>query len=323
LQNWLIREVEQYKQLMIVKHLTILLFLLPIYLKAQDNKIQILYDAFGKEVKGTTFDWGFSALISYKGKTILFDAGNNADIFGQNANALGVDLKKVDFAVLSHRHFDHASGFDHLLKVNPSVKLYLPYDWTLGPPYEGNVQGWSPELTEDLPPEQKYFMGRTTKYKGKTTGRFWGANAEFINKSKEISPGITLIFTRSPLLGDWSKYPPNEDEPRMSSMPELSLALNTENGQILIVGCSHSKVKEIVKETRDFLKKEIDLVTGGFHLLPYKSDYISNLANEMKNQLHVKRVAPAHCTGQLAFKIFSDVYGENYLFGGLGSEIRF
>ncbi|WP_332635183.1 hypothetical protein, partial [Halalkalibacter flavus] len=86
--------------------------------------------------------------------------------------------------------------------------------------------------------------------------------AEFINKSKEISPGITLIFTRSPLLGDWSKYPPNEDEPRMSSMPELSLALNTDNGQIVIVGCSHSKVKEIVKETNDFLKKEIDLVTG-------------------------------------------------------------
>jgi len=45
---------------MIMKYLTILLFLLPIYLKAQDNKIQILYDAFGKEVKGTTFDWGFS-----------------------------------------------------------------------------------------------------------------------------------------------------------------------------------------------------------------------------------------------------------------------
>ncbi|MCH6559887.1 hypothetical protein IH799_05970 [candidate division KSB1 bacterium] len=57
--------------------------------------------------------------------------------------------------------------------------------------------------------------------------------------------------------------------------------------------------------------------------MPYKSDYIPNLAKEMKNQLQVKRVAPAHCTGQLAFKIFSDVYGENYLFGGLGSEIRF
>ncbi|NIR46978.1 MBL fold metallo-hydrolase, partial [candidate division KSB1 bacterium] len=249
--------------------------------------------------------------------------GNNADTFAENVKALNVDLTKIDIAVLSHRHFDHASGFDHLLKVNPEVKLYLPFDWTLGPPYDGDVSGRSTELTEDLPPEQKYFMGKTTKFKGKTTGRFWRANAEFVNRTKEIAPGVTLIFTRSALLGDWSKYPPHDEDPRMTGMPELSLALYTKKGEILVVGCSHSGVEEIVRQTKDFLKREIDLITGGFHLMPYKLEYVSDLASELRDDLDVGRVAPAHCTGELAFKIFKEIYGRNYLISGLGTVINF
>jgi 7,8-dihydropterin-6-yl-methyl-4-(beta-D-ribofuranosyl)aminobenzene 5'-phosphate synthase len=83
------------------------------------NRILSLYDAFGKELPGVTQDWGFSCLIDYEGKHILFDAGLNADIFAQNVKALGVDLGKIDFAIGSHAHPDHLSGFDHLLKVNP------------------------------------------------------------------------------------------------------------------------------------------------------------------------------------------------------------
>ena len=67
------------------------------------NRITILYDAFGKS-SPLKKDWGFSAFIEYDGKRILFDTGNNADTFGQNVKALGIDLKKLDFAVISHRH---------------------------------------------------------------------------------------------------------------------------------------------------------------------------------------------------------------------------
>jgi glyoxylase-like metal-dependent hydrolase (beta-lactamase superfamily II) len=79
---------------------------------ADQNSILNLYDAFGYQKRGTILDWGFSALVHYNGKTILFDTGNNADTFEHNVKALGVDLSQVDIAVLSHRHFDHISGFD-------------------------------------------------------------------------------------------------------------------------------------------------------------------------------------------------------------------
>ena len=57
-------------------------------------EITILYDAFGKP-SAMTKDWGFSALIEYRGKRILFDTGNNADIFARNVRALGIDLRRL------------------------------------------------------------------------------------------------------------------------------------------------------------------------------------------------------------------------------------
>ena len=72
-------------------------------------QITVLYDAFG----GTSTmkkDWGFAALIEYGGKRILFDTGNNADIFAHNIDAKGIDLKQLDFAVVSHRHGDHMAA---------------------------------------------------------------------------------------------------------------------------------------------------------------------------------------------------------------------
>ena len=99
----------------------------PAYPQSSTGQITVLYDAFGK-TSTMTKDWGFSALIEYGGKRILFDTGNNADIFAHNVEAKGIDLKQLDFAVVSHRHGDHTSGLNHLLKINPGVKIYAPQE---------------------------------------------------------------------------------------------------------------------------------------------------------------------------------------------------
>jgi 7,8-dihydropterin-6-yl-methyl-4-(beta-D-ribofuranosyl)aminobenzene 5'-phosphate synthase len=89
------------------------------------NRVTILYDFFGKSPT-LTMDWGFAALVEYGGKRILFDTGNNAQIFEHNVKAAGIDLQKLDFVVMSHRHGDHMGGLAYLLKVNPTVKIYAP-----------------------------------------------------------------------------------------------------------------------------------------------------------------------------------------------------
>src|SRR5881397_348979 len=99
----------------------------PSAVSADPSKAQItvLYDAFGK-ASAMQKDWGYAALIDYGGKRILFDTGNNPDILALNAKAKDVDLSRLDFVVMSHRHGDHMGGIAYLLSVNPKVKIYAP-----------------------------------------------------------------------------------------------------------------------------------------------------------------------------------------------------
>jgi 7,8-dihydropterin-6-yl-methyl-4-(beta-D-ribofuranosyl)aminobenzene 5'-phosphate synthase len=120
-------------------------------------QITVLYDAFGK-TSTLTKDWGFAALIEYGGKRILFDTGNNADIFAHNVEAKGVDLTQLDFAVVSHRHGDHTSGLNYLLRANPAVKIYAPQEnfGVFGAALPGSFY----RRNDQLPTDMRYFDGK-------------------------------------------------------------------------------------------------------------------------------------------------------------------
>ncbi len=287
------------------------------------DRLLNLYDAFGKGVPGTTMDWGFACLVDYRGKRILFDSGMNADLFARNVEALGVDLRTVDFAVGSHAHADHVSGFDHLLRVHPTVKIYLPADFALGAPIALGVRGPVEGAEEALPPEQRYFGGGPPSRRLPSSGRFWKADVEYVSGHREVAPGITLVATDSPVLGTFSKYPPHAADPKLTGLPELSLLLASEGGDVLVVGCSHSSVDRIVQAAREHARREIGLLMGGFHLLPYGPEEIERLVRKVRDEYGVRRVAPAHCTGHLGFKAFREAYGERCHFAGLGSEVPF
>jgi len=118
--------------------------------------ITVLYDAFGK-ASAMQKDWGYAALIEYGGKRILFDTGNNPEILAQNARAKGIDLSKLDFVVMSHRHGDHMGGMAYLLNVNPKVKIYAPKEG-FGV-YGGDLPSTFYRKDSSLPPEQRYYDG--------------------------------------------------------------------------------------------------------------------------------------------------------------------
>src|SRR5262249_61028735 len=80
----------------------------------QGSRITVLYDAFGRD--GTLQrDWGYCAFVEIDGKRILFDTGNSADVLERNAKGKGIDLSRLDFVVMSHRHGDHMGGMSYLL----------------------------------------------------------------------------------------------------------------------------------------------------------------------------------------------------------------
>lgn len=288
-----------------------------------DYSILNLYDDFGRDRSGVGFDWGFSALVRYGGMTILFDAGTDDAVFRRNVAALGVDLRTVDVAILSHNHPDHTAGFDYLLEMNPSVRIYLPADPLLGGCYPFNPLGPDPGAREALPPEERYRPLSDGCAGFVSSGRFPGATVEYVGANREVAQGIHLIATRAEAQGYYSAYPPHEANPVRNGLPELSLSLSTAQGEVLVVGCSHSGVELIVRHAKSHLHRDIDLVMGGFHLLPYSADAIRETARRMHDELGVLRVAPTHCTGHIAFRLFREVYGEAYLFAGLGERITF
>lgn len=300
------------------------------YKKIEENTIINLYDAFGSNKEGMIKDFGFSCIIKFKGKTILFDSGTNADIFKNNVEALNIDLSQIDFAVASHAHFDHINGFDYLLKVNPNVKIYFPFDLFWGANIPFDISGTDSTATDSLNKRMQYFEGNYKDYHFNQTGRFWNANIEFVKENIEIEPGIRLITTSSPYMGYFNKYPSldacencESHNAKFNGLKEISLSLKSDDGEILFVGCSHSTVEKIISESKEFTKNNIEMVYGGYHLLPYDKTALLDLANRLKNNLKVNKVAPAHCTGHLAFKTLQDYYGENYVFAGLGENVKF
>lgn len=268
----------------------------------QKPQATILYDAFGND-PAMTKDWGFSALVEAGGKRILFDTGNNPEIFAANAKAKGVDLTKLDFVVMSHRHGDHMGGLGHLLSVNPHVKIYAPME-AFGV-YGATLPGTFYRKNESLPPEQRYFDGNPPETLN--FGTPWpNGNFTYVPQPTEVVPGVHVI----PLKGEWGV-----DLPVM----ELSMAIDTPEGIVLVVGCSHPTIEKIVEAAKEAINKPVHLVVGGTHLLPAEDVQIQQIADALKG--NVKWLAPGHCTGEPAFAILQKTFGDRFLYAGVGTVL--
>ena len=105
--------------------------------------------------------------------------------------------------------------------------------------------------------------------------------------------------------------------------PEQSLAVETSKGIVLLVGCGHPGVVNIVETVeRQRGVDSIRLVLGGFHMLRQNEDEINSKIAKLK-QLNVRRVMPAHCSGDLAKRLFQEAYGVNFETLGAGKVVRF
>ncbi|WP_229198658.1 MBL fold metallo-hydrolase [Bradyrhizobium acaciae] len=261
-------------------------------------RITILYDAFGTD-PAMTKDWGFSALVETGGKRILFDTGDNAKIFAANVKAKGVDLTNLDFVVLSHRHSDHMAGLSYLLSVNPKVKIYAPKE-TFGI-YGSSLPSAFYRKDDALPPEMRYYDGKPPEIM--KFGAAWAdANFELIDQTTEVAPGITLIALIS-------------DLPGTKELKELSMAVNTADGIVLVVGCSHPGIERIV-EAAAAINPRIRLIAGGFHLVVAPDDVVAKVTTALQDRFKVESIAPGHCTGEPTFAALKKAFGDKYIYAG-------
>src|SRR5262245_16158853 len=137
------------------------------------------------------------------------------------------------------------------------------------------------QRNESLPSDMRYFDGRPPQ-----TLRFgspWPqGNFTWITKTTEVAPGFHLIL----LNGTWGVD---------LEVKEISLAIDTPDGIVLVVGCSHSTIEKIVEAAKSAINKPIHLVLGGTHLLPAKDDQINSIAVALRDNWSVRYLAPVHC----------------------------
>jgi len=275
---------------------------------AQDSpaRVTIIYDAFGKP-SPLKRGWGYSALIEYGGRRILFDTGSNLGDFTYNVNGLGIDLARLDFVVLTHRHGDHTSGLHQVLKVNPDVRIYTPveaaYFDTPTPPAVANL---IKRRVESAPEDMHYYDGKFPERLA--SGSPW-PTAQFtqIRTPTEVVPGFWLFSVQS-------------DTPGTREMNEVSMAIKTPRGLAVLVGCSHPGIEKIL-EAASKIDSRIYTVFGGFHLVDVADTEVSSMVIRFRDKWKMERTGPGHCTGEFAFSEFNRVFGSRFDHAGVGAVI--
>jgi 7,8-dihydropterin-6-yl-methyl-4-(beta-D-ribofuranosyl)aminobenzene 5'-phosphate synthase len=139
-------------------------------------------------------------------------------------------------------------------------------------------------------------------------GAAWpGANFQLIDKNTEIAPGMFLIALVS-------------DKPGTLELHELSLAIRTLDGLVLVVGCSHPGVEHIVQEA-SAIGPHISILLGGLHQIQAPDPEVERIARVLHDQYRLDRVAPGHCTGEPEFAALKRAFGEHYVYAGVGSVV--
>jgi len=132
-----------------------------------------------------------------------------------------------------------------------------------------------------------------------------------------LSSGVTIIGdTPTKILEDiYSTGAVGENN-------EQSIILDTNKGLIVIAGCAHGGIENILKRAVDFFNKPIFLALGGFHLHNKEDRKVLKIIDTIQ-ELDTKYVCPSHCTGDRARELFKERFKDNYIEGGVGIDISF
>jgi 7,8-dihydropterin-6-yl-methyl-4-(beta-D-ribofuranosyl)aminobenzene 5'-phosphate synthase len=102
---------------------------------------------------------------------------------------------------------------------------------------------------------------------------------------------------------------------------EQSLVLDTEKGLIVMTGCAHPRITNIMARVKELFKKDIFLAMGGFHLAGFNKEEINEIIDKFRD-LGVQKVGPGHCSGDEARALFHEEYKDDFLGIGVGKEIK-
>jgi len=266
---------------------------------AGSGKITFVYGNREKANKACLKGWGFTILIEYDGKKVLFNTGGSETLLANNLKALNIDPKKLDALVLSHEHWEYYKAIGVILRANPSIPVYL-------------TQNLDTIIAPDFPASSKNFR--------------------VVSNVTAITPDFLLMKIRS---GRFQGGPFGIDEIHiiLKTSEGLVIAEGCGHPQVLNVV---KQSKAYTKESRVAMLMGGTWLhrRGSHYVIPDSGedfyaiqmftwsdmDY-ANLTKNLQNE-GVKWVIPTHCTGEPAETIFKATFGKHYINELLGMSVK-
>lgn len=271
-------------------------------------KLTILCENSVGKPFGLLGEHGFACHVQTPCGNYLFDTGQGQTLTN-NAKTLGINLAEIDAVLISHGHYDHTGGLPQVLEGSNGLNVYAHPDLF-------TTRYW------DIDDRRRYLGIPYRREYLESLGASFCLQREIV----EVGSGVYLtgeIPRTNPFeLGDRQQLAVTPDGQIHQPDPladDLSMVITSPKGLILVLGCAHAGLVNILKYvTEQFPGQRIYAVIGGTHL-GFVGEEQFEEALKVINNLHIEKIGVSHCTGLPKAALLASRLGDRFFFANAGT----
>ncbi|MBD7911580.1 MBL fold metallo-hydrolase [Clostridium cibarium] len=253
---------------------------------------------------------GLALFIEFEDKKILFDTGQSGD-FIKNAEKLNKDINNLDYVILSHGHYDHSGGFREFTKYSKKNFKLIVGNGFFNEKYKLIEEGYKfngNSFSEEFIVKNNIAVKYVTEDIFKITDELMVfTNFERSTEFETLNEKFFIKKNEGYILDDFSD--------------EISLGVKYEKGLVVILGCSHIGIVNILKTIMKRTGMPIYCVVGGSHLI--EADELRlNKTMEFFKENSISLLRLSHCTGENAIYKLKHEFRKEFIYNNTGNSIE-
>lgn len=276
-------------------------------------RITTIVENHSNELKNLSGEHGLSLLVENMEEKILFDTGQT-DLILENADKLNIKLENVDKIVLSHGHYDHTGGYEGLIKKIGYKDTYVGKNF-FNYKYRVKTDG---SLYFNGNPFSNYDEIKNSPYiKAVNQEVFELSKGFYLFRDFKQRNNIEALNNRFRVKDSdsYNKYVVDDFQ------DEMAMVIENNKGIVIIVGCSHIGIINIVSTIKEYFNERIIGIIGGTHLIDAKKERLEYTCNFLE-KLNLDFLAVSHCTGEENIEYLRDKFKGRFILNITGNSIH-